>query len=347
MRVVIATVQVPFARGGAEILAEDLHEAVRVRGHQAEIVNIPWKWFPAESLLDSMLAFRLLDLSNYVDGAIDLFIGLKFPAYLIRHPNKVYWIAHQHRLAYELWDHRYGLSHDPLGALARDAIHEADRTAFREAERVYTISQNVSDRLEEFLGVGSRPLYPPPRRAGEFHCRPPESFLFFPSRIAPLKRHDLMLEALALTRERVRVRCAGVGDPESHLSEMRRKAEDLGVADRVEWLGWIPEAELIGHYATALGIVYHPFDEDYGYVTLEAMLASKAVLTCSDSGGSLEFVVHEQTGLVAEPTPEAVAASMDALWGDRELARRWGAAGRRRYDSLRIGWDHILEELLR
>ena len=40
----------------------------------------------------------------------------------------------------------------------------------------------------------------------------------------------------------------------------------------------------------ALGVIFPPLDEDYGYVTLEAMLAAKPVITCTDSGGPLEFV---------------------------------------------------------
>jgi glycosyltransferase involved in cell wall biosynthesis len=346
MRVVIATVQVPFVRGGAEILAEDLCNSIAKQGNQVEIVRVPWKSFPAASILDAILAFRLLDLSQCVAGPIDLFIGLKFPAYLIQHPNKVLWIAHQHRQAYELWNDRYGLSHDPLGTLARDVIRKADRQVCRECRKIFTISRTVSQRLETFLGFSSVPLYPPPRLAGRLYCDTSQDFLFFPSRIAPHKRHDLVLEALALTREPVRVRFAGPGDPESHASAMRAKAGALALADRVEWLGWISEAELISYYATSQGVLFPPLDEDYGYVTLEAMLASKPVITCSDSGGVLEFLLPEKTGLVAEPEPQALAACMDLLWRYRELARRWGGSGRELYDSLDIRWDGVLEALL-
>src|SRR5215218_7753942 len=108
MRILITTVQVPFIRGGAEILAEGLRDALRSEGHQPEIVAIPFKWYPPERILDHMLAGRLLDLTETSGVCVDRVIGLKFPAYLVNHPNKVIWLLHQHRTAYELWDSPMG-----------------------------------------------------------------------------------------------------------------------------------------------------------------------------------------------------------------------------------------------
>jgi glycosyltransferase involved in cell wall biosynthesis len=93
-------------------------------------------------------------------------------------------------------------------------------------------------------------------------------------------------------------------------------------------------------------VIFPPFDEDYGYVTPEAMLARKPVITCCDSGGPLEFVIHRQTGLVAESRPESLAAAMDELWDPGTPAHQWGEAGRQRYADMHIGWSHVLEKLL-
>ena len=56
MQILIATTQVPFVHGGAEVHARSLLEALRRAGHEAEIVAIPFKWYPPERILDSMLA---------------------------------------------------------------------------------------------------------------------------------------------------------------------------------------------------------------------------------------------------------------------------------------------------
>src|SRR5438270_5136756 len=102
MRVLIATVQVPFVRGGAELLAEGLRDALQRAGHQAEIASIPFKWYPPDRILDAMLAARLVDVTESCGSAIDTVIGLKFPAYYMQHPRKTLWVLHQYRAAYDL-----------------------------------------------------------------------------------------------------------------------------------------------------------------------------------------------------------------------------------------------------
>jgi hypothetical protein len=79
----------PMHPWGAEILAEELMQALHAQGHEAEIVAIPFKWYPPERVLEQVLACRLVDLSESGGSSIDRVIGLKFPVYLIPHPHKV------------------------------------------------------------------------------------------------------------------------------------------------------------------------------------------------------------------------------------------------------------------
>jgi glycosyltransferase involved in cell wall biosynthesis len=347
MRILIATSQVPFVRGGAEFLAEGLMAAMRNGGHEAEIVAIPFKWYPPERIVDHVLACRLLDVTQSAGGSIDLLIGLKFPAYLIPHPNKVLWLLHQFRTAYDLWDNDQGdLHHYPNGVQVRDAIRHLDRQLIPESRAVFTISKNVSNRLHRFCSIDSTPLYHPPAGADEFYCAPAEAYLFYPSRLAPLKRQALVLEALAHTRQPVCVRFAGFADDPRYTVTLQSLASEFNVQKRVEWLGQITEQEKRALYARALGIIFPPVDEDYGYVTLEAMLASKPLITCHDAGAPLEFVIDGATGLITEPDPKAVAVAMDRLWQDRQLAHSLGQAARQRYDSLNISWTSVIERLV-
>jgi glycosyltransferase involved in cell wall biosynthesis len=194
--------------------------------------------------------------------------------------------------------------------------------------------------------MDSTPLYHPPVNASQFYTEAAEDYFFFPSRLTPLKRQALVLEALAHTRQPVRVRFAGTAEGARYGEELNTLARELRVNQRVEMLGQVGEEEKRVLYARALGVIFPPVDEDYGYVTLEAMLASKPVVTCRDSGGPLEFVRDGETGLVVDARPEALAETMDTLWKDRLLARKLGEAGRERYDDLEISWQTVVERLV-
>jgi glycosyltransferase involved in cell wall biosynthesis len=348
MRVLIATVQVPFVRGGAEMHAEGLQAALMDAGHEVDVIRLPFKWYPPERILDHILTARLLDLTESCATTIDRVIGLKFPAYLLPHPDKVLWILHQHRTAYELWGSELcDLLPFPNGQEVRDAIRAADQAFIPEARAVYANSRTVAGRLKHFCGIDAEPLYHPPPAADLFQCAPAEDYLYFPSRINATKRQLLVMEALALCREPVRVRFAGVADDAGYGRTIAGRLRDLQLAERVEFLGSVSEASNRDLYARCLAVVFPPVDEDYGYVTLEAMLASKPVITCVDSGGPLEFVRDGETGLVVPPTAEALASAMDRLWQDRAGAARWGEAGREAYDRHDISWKRVVATLMR
>ena len=347
MRVLVLSTQVPFVRGGAEIHAENLVHALAAAGHEAALVQVPFRWYPPAKMLDHLLACRLLDVSESNGSRVDRVIGLKFPAYHMPHPNKVLWILHQQRPLFDLWGTPDAdLAYYPEGRDIRASLVEIEKQLLFEARSLKANSRNVARRLKDFTGHDADPLYHPPPGAEDFYHRAAEPFLFYPSRLCGLKRQDLVLRALALTREPVRIRFAGRPDHPPYADELAQLARSLGVADRVEWLGGISEKEKRDLYARSLGVLYPPLDEDYGYVTLEAMLSRKPVLTCEDSGGPLEFVAHGETGHVCPATPAGLAAGMDALWHDQTHAARLGTAARDHYSSLQITWPHVVETLL-
>jgi glycosyltransferase involved in cell wall biosynthesis/SAM-dependent methyltransferase len=346
MRIALATAQVPFVRGGAELLAESLHRELVSRGHEVETLKIPFNWYPTDKLQDSMLAGSLLNLDKIGGHPIDLVIGLKFPAYLAQHPNKVFWLIHQHRQAYDHWDQGISdLLHQPKGRQLRSAIQNADREAFAN-RRMFTISQTVSDRLQSYLSIASKPLYHPPPIAHLLTPGTTEDYVLVPSRLNSEKRQDLVLRALAECNEPVRAIFVGAPDDDSIAAQLRSLAAKLKLESRVEWRSAVSAEDLAELYRHALAIVFVPHNEDYGYVTLEAMLAGKPVITVSDAGGPLEFIQDGLQGLVSEPSPAALARSLSAVWSDRALAQELGKAGLKRYQDLEIGWDSVINQLL-
>jgi glycosyltransferase involved in cell wall biosynthesis len=331
VRIVIATTQSPFINGGAEAHASGLADVLHARGHETHIVKIPFKGYPPQSIADHVVACRLLDLSESVGHRIDVVIGLKFPAYLVSHPNKVLWILHQHRPAYDLWNRPEdgGLEGTPDGDVLRDFVHEVDRQLIPESRAVFANSLNVARRLRRYCAIDSTPLYHPPPNASYFFRDEPADYFFYPSRLCSMKRQALLLRALALTSHPVKIRFAGSPDNPAYETTLAALAEQLGVERRVEWLGRISEETKRKQYAHALAVVFPPLDEDYGYVTLEAMLSSNAVITCTDSGGPLEFVRHPTPGMLSIPNPTRSQKPWTHYGCTPNAPSQWGGAAER------------------
>ena len=340
--VLIAAAQAPFITGGAEILVSELRGQLERRGFRVDVAAVPFKWYPVPEIVRQALAWRMLDLTESNGVPVDLLIATKFPTYLARHPRKVAWLFHQHREAYDLFGTEYcSFTDSPEDTQVREAIHRMDGASLSECRAIFTISRNVADRLRRYNGLAGEALYPPPHHLGRYRCESFDGYLFYAGRLDRLKRLELALDAMKRVRSGARLKIAGQGPLEP---ELRKRIEGLGLGDRVELLGHVATDELIELYARCRAAYYAPLNEDYGYVTVEAFLSGKPVLTTSDSGGPLEFVTGDATGLVAPPDPDAIADAIDRLWALPEgRLREMGAAGRERVAG--ITWDGVIDRL--
>lgn len=348
MRVAVLHPQTAFVRGGAETHAEGLVRALRAAGHEADLVQIAGKWYPAAQLAHQMAVWRSFDITESNGLKVDAVIGLKFPAYLVEHERKIVWLMHQHRTAYELWDHpEYAdLSRQEDGPAVRDMVWNADRLALNEAKRVFTNSRNVKDRLWSSLRIPAEVLYHPSpvmEHLVELPVGPLGDHILYPSRMEGLKRQSLVVDAMQHVKTAVSLVLVGKGPDERSL---RDQVERLGLGERVRFEIDAPDERLFQLYETALGVYYGPFDEDYGYVSLEGFAASRPVVTLADSGGPLEFVRDGETGLVVPPQPKAIAESFDRLFSDRDLAARLGAAGNAVVRAEVPRWPDVVARLL-
>jgi glycosyltransferase involved in cell wall biosynthesis len=341
-RILVADAHVPFVTGGAELHVRSLIEVLRRRGHDVDLVALPFRSQPKEALLAQAAAWRLLDLSSSNGQPVDLLIATRFPTYFARHPRKVAWVIHQHRAAYELCGTPYSdFQHTEGDVGLRRRLFELDARMLGECRHVFANSTNTAQRLQRFNGVLAEGLYHPPPLADRLRQGPYGDYVLVVGRIERVKRVELAIGAMAHVSPPLKLIIVGEG---SQRAIVERSVAALGVQDRVVFAGALGGDELVNLYAGALAVVYAPFDEDYGYVTLEAFLSAKPVITASDSGGTLEFVVNDQNGVVCAPEPAAIGAALTRLAADRPRAAQLGAAGLAR--ARQITWDGVVERLL-
>ncbi len=307
------------------VIARELTRALRDQGHDAHVVVTPQNAFGRQA--SAYFATWLTDVTSSEGRPVDQVISLRYPSYAVRHPRHVCWLNHTMREYYDLWD-RFSASLPPRSRakerVRRALMHKADRYLLtRNVKRVFVQSRTIQQRLAMWPELRSTILYPPaPHRA--YQCMEYGDAFLFVSRLTVLKRADLVIRALA-TPDGQGLRCVFAGDGEERPA-LEQLAAQLGVANRVQFTGRLSEEQLVDHLARCRAVCFPPFQEDYGFVTVEAFASRKAVVTCHDSGGPAELVTNGVNGFLCDPAPESIARAMRSLAGDERLAQKMGQA---------------------
>ena len=325
------------------VIARALVTALRDEGHDAEIVVTPQNRFGRQA--SAYVATWLTDVGSTDRGAVDHVISLRYPSYAVRHPRHVCWLNHTMREYYDLWE-RFSATLSPQGLIKekirRRIIQSTDRYLLtHNVRQLFVQSRTIQDRLRIWPSLSSRVLYPPaPQRA--YRCESYGDYVFMVSRLTPLKRADLLIRALAEPAAAgIRAVIAGEGEDRASLEQL---VASLDLRDRVTLAGRLSEEEVLTHLARCRAVCFPPFEEDYGFVTVEAFASAKAVLTCRDSGGPAELVADGENGFVCEPTPGAMAHALRRVMDDRTLAERMGKHAQAR--GAQLTWTDTVRTLL-
>jgi len=344
MKVLVVSNMAPFVHGGAEELASHLVRNLIASGHDAEAIRIPFRWDPPRIVPSQMLLVRALEVWN-----VDRVIALKFPAYLIRHPNKTIWLLHQFRQAYDLFDAcESNIGRDPEGEALRSLVKNADDETFRESRRIFTNSETTRSRLARYNGFDSEVLRPPLNDPEKFGGGQPKGYVFAGGRVNSMKRQALLIEAMVHAPRSVRLVIAGPPDSADDAERLRRLVTQYGLEDRVRLdLRFLSRDEIADYVNHSSACAYVPVDEDsLGYVAMEAANAAKPIVSVDDSGGVLDLVRDLETGWVSPPDPIAIASSLVQASTPTRVTRELGEEARRRWIELDLTWPSTIARLL-
>ncbi len=348
--IIIAGVKIPYVTGGQEALVKSLASELSKAGHLVDIVEIPFSVSPKADIPKQLAMWRSINMRTFAGKEVDLLIATKFPSYYLDHPCKSVWMVHQYREMYDLFGGRYSdFSDDLRDEQLRQMIFEADNKLLKECKYLSGISRNVTDRISEFNGLKAEVLHPPLPLGNRYYSAESEDYILSVGRLCSIKRVDLMIKAMPQVAAGVKLKIVGSPNENGIMDYYQNEIAKHHIESRVEFLGRVSDQELLDLYAKAKCVYYAPQDEDYGYVTLEAFASGKPVIAARDSGGVLEFVEHEKTGIVTEPDSSAIAAAANRLINEDGLAERLGANALKLikdqgFDS--AAWSKAISELL-
>ena len=376
MKIAIAAPSpVPFTIGGAEKLWWGLQEYInKYTSHQCELIKIPVEENDFQGLIKSYKNFYDLDLSYF-----DLVLSTKYPAWLVKHDNHICYMQHCLRGLYDTYpfssppwenvscfktinDIKNGIKNnrtdipalfsqldeiinDPSvppelfdfpGDFIRTVIHYLDKQAMKGIKRFFAISRTVQNRKEYFPpGAPVEIVYHPSNLNG-FNSFSYDYF-FTASRLDGPKRIKMIIDAYMKSDTSIPLKIAGTGPLENELQECSKDDQ------RIEFLGFISDKDLLDYYANAFAVIFVPHEEDYGLVTIEAMMSGKPVISFNDSGGVKEFVINGETGFLSDPSIDGLKSMIEKMSGNKNFAVKMGGQGKKRVKT--ITWENTVSSL--
>lgn len=313
----------------------------------------------------------------------DVVVSAQPPSFSHRHPRHLSLFYHHHRVYYDLEDLYLAAGFAEDATVHRHAgriIRELDRPRLADVGWFLAGSVTVAERLARFnartdngtfhAGLVVGPSGPGGAMSSGRSARPGQGGVLSVGRHEFPKRTELVVAAAHLLPH-VGFVLVGTGGREAWARSLDRRlagadTDPASLTDAELWCntgretptaqrddrprrtnvvfaGRVSDDELTRRYAEAPCVVAPAYDEDYGLTAIEAMAHGRPVVVCRDGGGLTELVDDEHTGLVVDPTPAAIAAAVERLVGDPDLAAEMGANGLDRAGEL--SWTDAAEEL--
>lgn len=372
---------VPFTIGGVENLLWKLCETINQKTiHQAELIKLPSREDNFWNIIENYYNFYKLNL-NYFDlvittkypawmirhsnhicymchrlrGLYDTYhftklsIDVKYSCKPIdnileymknnNHPNN---LDEFFNLLFKLKKEQNKVDDSYFnfpGPFIRKIVHYMDDYGLskKNITKFYSISEIVKKRERYFpQNIDIKVIYPP-SALNYFSCKD-YKYIFMVSRLDGPKRIDMLIKAMKHVKSNIDLLIAGTGPQEQELKKLAKND------NRIKFLGFVNDEDIEKYYANSLVIPYFPYDEDYGLITIEAMMHKKPVITTFDSGGPTEFVINNQTGFITDFDEKAIGEKIEFFAKNPSEAKRMGENA---YNKVKdITWENTIKHLL-
>jgi len=319
MNLLVATCYTPFHEDRNARLARELNAEFLRRGHQSDVILIPWN--PHTDFAAQSLALRLFDLTESAGNVVDRLITLGEPAIALHHPFKISWSINNTRS-----------EENPFFGTPRKSFY----ASLTDAKRFYS----------------GKPLYPPLSDASGLNPAPLGEFYLWAGTLAPVGRAAHALEAMRFVHPSVHLTLIFTDfsitpNASSTLEVLRQRAREWDLTNRIEF-DFDPSCsrrrELVRHCQGLLALHYdQPAPDD---ILIEALHAHRPILTFDDSGAAAGLIENGFNGVKHPPDPRMLAWDMNRLATDTALNQQLGEGAFATLAHHNIHWSNVAERLL-
>jgi glycosyltransferase involved in cell wall biosynthesis len=373
MDVCLLSKMYPPVVGGSGAYAYEIANALGAQGHNVDVYTQASTGESDTDIHENVTVQRVTEARRYLVTFETLFyslrsrLGIDLDAYDVIHGTLMpaSTIALVDRLTFDtpivLTSHSVALkevfahsAEKPADYLLKYAFHPMnvvmDNVAARRADAIIAISETMERQLTDRYRLPADRVTTISHGVDTDRYRPRDDqhsavsegrlTLLFVGRLITRKGVDLAIEALAETDAReVELLVAGTGRLEEELQQL---ASDLGVADRVEFLGYVPDDALPALYSSADVTLFTSNYEGFGLVWLESLAAGTPVIG-TQVGGIPDVVDDGTSGYVVDKDPLAIAACVDRLHDDRERLAAMSDAARSVAED--HTWHHVASDV--
>ena len=188
-----------------------------------------------------------------------------------------------------------------------------DKNNVEHVDRIIANSINVSKRIKKTYGRTSKVIYPPVD-TNKFKFIESGDFFLSPTRLDPIRRVDLIVEAFQRMPDKKLVVIGGG-------SEYDKIVEMASIYPNISILGWVSDDILADLYGKCMATVYMPMDEDFGLIPIESMSSGKPCIGVNE-GGVKETIVDGKTGYLIDADVESIVDAVYRMNGEKAIDMR-------------------------
>jgi len=264
-----------------------------------------------QGMLQAYAQAKRINTKNY-----DIVFSTKFPAYCVKHPLHINLHNHWFKRLYVDWKLFYKnlpASEKKEWRACRRKVLQYDKKALHQAI-ILAQSQQVQKRLQQ-KGIQAKVLTPPPIVFSK-EKKKGKHFLIASMLDNDKKRIDFAIRAYQLIKTNYPLIITGTGKDEEKLKTIAKQDK------RIKFVGVVSDEKLKQLYRDAIATIHVGKDEDFGLSVAESLASGCAVITCYDSGGTVEQVIHEVTGIICSPEIEQIGSAIEQVAQDNPFRKQ-------------------------
>lgn len=272
-------------------------------------IDIPYK----NQLMNFPLLLQHKIASKYISKH-EIYNSHMFPCHSLDIENNIWIPQEPSRILYDLkfLMNNENISKKVLYNISTPFLRYIDKKTYK-AEKTIANSNYSKKYLENIYDIKINDVVYPGVDIKKFNnnkTKKEANQILIVSRLYKEKNIDIGIKALKLLNDSYTMKIVGSGPYKKELENLSKK---LGLTERIKFLDFVDDENLVSLYKEALCVIFMPFKEPFGMVALESLAAGTPVIGLKNGGGYTELIEDNINGFLVENNPYQIAQKISSI----------------------------------